>query len=52
VGDQLGTVEAGKIADLIAVAANPLDDINNLRQLQLVIKNGRVVSDKRETAVS
>ena len=48
VGDQLGTVEAGKLADLIVVAANPLDDINNLRQLQLVIKNGRVVSDKRE----
>ena len=51
VGDQLGTVEAGKLADLIVVAANPLDDINNLRQLQLVIKNGRVVSDKREGTV-
>ena len=47
VGDQLGTVEVGKLADLIVVAANPLDDMNNLRQLQLVIKNGRVVSDKR-----
>ena len=46
-GDQLGTVEVGKIADLVVVAANPLDDINNLRQLQLVIKDGRVVSDKR-----
>ena len=48
VGDQLGTVEAGKIADLIVVAANPLDDINNLRQLRLVIKDGRIVSDKRD----
>ena len=47
VGDQLGTVEAGKIADLIVVGSNPLDDINNLRQLQLVIKDGQVVSDKR-----
>ena len=47
VGDQLGTVEPGKIADLIVVAANPLDDINNLRQLQLVIKDGQIVSDKR-----
>ena len=47
VGSQLGTVEAGKIADLIVVGANPLDDINNLRQLRLVIKGGRVVSDKR-----
>ena len=50
VGSQLGTVEAGKIADLIVVAANPLDDINNLRQLQVVIKEGRIVSDKRDTA--
>ena len=48
VGDQLGTVEVGKLADLIVVGSNPLDDINNLRQLQLVIKDGRVVSDKRE----
>ena len=50
-GAQLGTVETGKTADLIAVAANPLEDINNLRQLQLVIKNGRVVSDKRGAAI-
>ena len=46
VGDRLGTVEVGKIADLIVVSANPLDDINNLRQLELVIKNGHIVSDK------
>ena len=47
VGDDLGTVEVGKLADLIVVGANPLDDINNVRQLQLVLKEGRVVSDKR-----
>jgi cytosine/adenosine deaminase-related metal-dependent hydrolase len=47
VGDQLGTVEVGKIADLIVVAANPLEDIINVRRLQLVLKEGRVVSDKR-----
>ena len=44
----LGTIEVGKIADLIAVAANPLDDIDNVRQLQLVLKAGRVASDKRQ----
>lgn len=49
-GAQLGTIAAGKTADLIAVAANPLEDINNLRQLRLVIKDGRVVSDKRAAA--
>jgi imidazolonepropionase-like amidohydrolase len=50
VGDDLGTVEVGKLADLIAVAANPLDNIRNLRQLLLVMKDGRVVSDKRRPA--
>ena len=47
VGAELGTVEAGKLADLIVVAANPLEDINNVRRLQLVLKEGRVISDKR-----
>jgi imidazolonepropionase-like amidohydrolase len=49
-GDVLGTVEAGKLADLIVVRANPLEDINNVRQLQLLLKDGRVVSDKRTPA--
>jgi imidazolonepropionase-like amidohydrolase len=43
----LGTVEPGKLADLIVVAANPLEDIANLRRLLLVLKEGRIVSDKR-----
>jgi imidazolonepropionase-like amidohydrolase len=47
VGAELGTVEAGKLADLIVVGANPLEDITNVRRLQLVLKDGRVVSDKR-----
>ncbi|MDB5958207.1 amidohydrolase family protein [Ramlibacter sp.] len=48
VGDDLGTIERGKIADLIVVGGNPLEDINNVRRLQLVLKDGRIVSDKRE----
>jgi imidazolonepropionase-like amidohydrolase len=47
VGDQLGTVEVGKLADLIVVGANPLEAIDNVRGLRLVLKEGRVVSDKR-----
>ncbi|HSQ02707.1 MAG TPA: amidohydrolase family protein, partial [Burkholderiales bacterium] len=47
-GDDLGTIEAGKLADLIVVAANPLEDINNVRRLLLVLKEGRIVSDKRK----
>jgi imidazolonepropionase-like amidohydrolase len=47
VGHEMGTIETGKIADMIVVKADPLQDINNLRQLELVIKNGKIVSDKR-----
>ena len=50
VGDKLGTVEVGKLADLIVVADNPLDDINNIRKLMLVVKDGRIVSDKRRNS--
>ena len=46
-GADLGTVETGKLADLIVVAANPLENIDNVRRLLLVLKDGRVVSDKR-----
>jgi imidazolonepropionase-like amidohydrolase len=48
VGDELGTVEVGKRADLIVVDGNPLDDIDNVRRLRLVFKDGVVVSDKRK----
>ncbi len=47
VGSELGTIEVGKRADLIVVAGNPLDDIQNVRRLRLVLKGGRVVADKR-----
>ena len=43
----LGTVEAGKIADLIVVGGNPLEDIENLGSLLLVLKEGKVVGDHR-----
>ena len=47
VGPELGTVEPGKLADLIVVDGNPLDNIENIRNLELVIKEGRVVADHR-----
>ncbi|HYC48123.1 MAG TPA: amidohydrolase family protein [Burkholderiales bacterium] len=46
-GADLGTIEVGKLADVIVVGANPLEDINNVRRLLLVMKEGRIVSDKR-----
>ena len=47
VGEHLGTIEPGKLADLIVLAADPLENITNLRRLLLVFKEGRIVSDKR-----
>jgi imidazolonepropionase-like amidohydrolase len=50
VADRLGTVEPGKLADLIVVAGDPLEDVHHLRQLVLVMKDGQVVVDKRRTS--
>jgi imidazolonepropionase-like amidohydrolase len=41
--DKLGTVEVGKLADLIVVSANPLGNISNIRKLKLVLKDGKLV---------
>jgi imidazolonepropionase-like amidohydrolase len=38
--DDLGTVEPGKLADLIVLNANPLDDIRNSNTIAMVMKNG------------
>ena len=47
VGAEVGTLEPGKRADMIVVSGNPLHDIQNLRQLQMVFKSGRLVADHR-----
>jgi len=41
VGEDLGTVEPGKLADLLVVNGNPLADLRAAADIRLVIKNGR-----------
>jgi len=45
--DKLGTIEAGKIADLIVVEGDPLSDISDLRRVVMVMQNGKIFRDYR-----
>ena len=40
----LGSIEVGKIADLIAVDGNPIQDINVMKKISFVMKEGRVIA--------
>jgi imidazolonepropionase-like amidohydrolase len=45
--DELGTLEPGKIADMILLDGNPAEDIFDLLNVDVVIKEGNVVVDER-----
>ena len=45
--DDLGTLEPGKLADLIIVAGDPLTDIAVMHNIEVVIKDGKIVVDHR-----
>ena len=40
--DNLGSISVGKIADIIAISGNPLEDINNMENVIFVMKDGMV----------
>ena len=42
VADQLGKLQIGKLADIIAVPGNPLEDIKVMTEVAFVMKDGKV----------
>ena len=44
--DQIGSLEKGKYADIIAVAGNPLADISEMQRVRFVMKGGYVVRNE------
>ena len=45
-GSQVGTLEAGKSADILVVAGDPLADLQALRKVSLVVHNGTIIRDE------
>jgi imidazolonepropionase-like amidohydrolase len=45
-GDRVGTLQPGRVADLIAVARDPIADITELERVQFVMKGGTVYKSK------
>ncbi len=43
--DSIGTIEAGKFADIIAVDSSPLEDISQLLDVGFVMKSGKIYKD-------
>ena len=41
--DQIGSIEKGKYADLIAVSGDPLTDITELQRVKFVMKSGKMI---------
>jgi imidazolonepropionase-like amidohydrolase len=43
--DEIGTLEAGKAADIIAVDGDPLTDVRALKRVAFVMREGRVFEE-------
>lgn len=44
--NMIGTIECGKIADLVLLNSNPLDDLRNIRTVNTVVFEGEVVNEQ------
>jgi imidazolonepropionase-like amidohydrolase len=45
--NEIGTIQAGKRADLVVVAGDPLKSISNIRNVEAVIRDGKVLNVSR-----
>lgn len=50
--EKIGTLEAGKLADIVAVPGNPLDDIKVTQSVMFVMKEGTIYRDDRTHAMT
>ena len=44
--DQIGSIEKGKFADLVAVSGDPLADISELQRVKFVMKGGKIIRNE------
>ena len=44
--NQLGSIEKGKFADVIAVSGNPLTDVTEMEKVRFVMKGGMIIKDE------
>jgi imidazolonepropionase-like amidohydrolase len=45
--DRIGTLEVGKLADIVAVPGDPLKDITELERVKFVMKGGVVIKNEK-----
>ena len=45
--DQLGSVDKGKLADLVLLSQDPAADINNAKSIVFVMKGGQIIDESR-----
>jgi len=48
-GDKLGVLRDGMLADILVVGCDPREDIQHLRDVRLVMADGRIVGDRTRT---
>jgi imidazolonepropionase-like amidohydrolase len=47
-GNEVGTLEPGKVADVLVVGGNPLEDLQALRDVRVVVHNGVIIRNEIE----